>query len=655
MRMLQPLTTRRTLARAQARGWGRGESMAQGDTPYLSEVLQDVLTAPLRADQPVIVHSLQTLREIQPFWPEFRFVAGMPGALAAARRTWPRRTGPVFGASLLQAPGGSPASSTIIQTYRRGAPAGSLGSRLLHHPAVLAARERGAAFAAALVAQRLGGGAAGPAPPSMAGMRLLVACGNDRVDQAELQRLLRTGSAASLCLLGGSAALAGAVRQAGGVAVAEGDRWAFIDAATEIHAQPDSPVALLARLAGKPLGECLPVDPGQLAAAYLLLGARYLDPADRRLISAEAFLDRAVEWRRLRQKLPKIACVAGISFWKKRRIADFLGSEPVYAYSAAKAVGAAQRLGGGIAVWPSRAPKGLDALAAKAGVPVLRIEDGFIRSRGLGADFIPPASVIIDGRGVYYDTRSPSDLEHLLQTAAFTPDLLARAHRLTQELVRRGITKYNIGAPMAALACEPGRRRILVPGQVANDKSVLAGGGGLSPGLPLLERVRAANPDAFIIYKPHPDVEAGHRPGAVPDAQALRHADLILRDAPMGSLIDAVDEIHTLTSLTGFEGLLRGRRVVTYGRPFYAGWGLTTDLNPPDRPRRVLTLDALVAATLILYPFYLDPVSRLPCEPEDLIQRLDGDTGRKLGLLVTARRLQGSLRRKLARPASEIA
>ena len=99
--------------------------------------------------------------------------------------------------------------------------------------------------------------------------------------------------------------------------------------------------------------------------------------------------------------------MAGISFWKKRRIADFLGAEPVYARDAATAVSAARRLGGGIAVWPSRAPKGLDAAAAAADVPVFRIEDGFIRSRGLGADFIPPASVIIDGRGVYYDTRSP--------------------------------------------------------------------------------------------------------------------------------------------------------------------------------------------------------------------------------------------------------
>ncbi len=585
-----------------------------------------------------------------PFWPEFQFVAALRPVSAG--------TGLRFGPGLLRAPSDLPASSTIRASYRRGAPAGSLGARLLGHPAAQAARDRGARFAADMLARRVGvvGTVAAKLPASM---RLLVASGADGHDRGVWRGLTGSGPAASIAVLGGSAALARTVLEAGGHLVTGVDGWTLIDAAAEIHADPESDVALLARLAGRPVfrhGKAQPtVEAGLLAAAYLLLGTRYLDPTDGRALAAEAFLDRAVEWDRLRQRLPKIACVAGISFWKKRRIADFLGGAPVYARTASAAVRAAQRRGGGIAVWPSRAPEGLDAAAAKAGVPVLRIEDGFIRSRGLGADFIPPASVIIDGRGVYYDTRSPSDLEHLLQTAAFPPELLARAHRLRQELVRRGITKYNVGTPMAALSCQPGRRRLLVPGQVANDKSVLAGGGGLSPGLPLLERVRAANPDAFIVYKPHPDVEAGHRPGAVPDVQALRHADQVLRDAPMASLIEAVDEIHTLTSLAGFEGLLRGRRVVTYGAPFYAGWGLTIDLNPSSRPRRALTLDALVAATLILYPFYLDPVSKLPCRPEDLIQRLDAGTGGNMGLLVTARRLQGALRRRLARPASEIA
>ena len=633
--------------------------MAQSETLSLGSVLHDVLTAPTSSGHAVAVRSVRRQQQLQPFWPEFHFVAGAAASSMVFGQVWPRRTGLAFGPGLLRARTGQPASSTIPATYRCGAPAGSLGRRLLDQPATRDALDRGARFAAEIVGERLGGSGPDGRVVHPAGLRLLVATGSGPVDGRALQRLLGSGPASAIAVVGGSAKLRRTILSLGGRLVTDADPWALIDAAAEIDAPAESAIALLAWLAGRPVahdGRAEPAtEPGLLAAAYLVLGTRYLDPADGRPLAPEAFLDRAITWRRLRQRLPNIACVAGISFWKKRRIADFLGAEPVYARTAAAAVGAAQRLGGGIAVWPSRAPAGLDAAAAAAGVPVLRIEDGFIRSRGLGADFIPPASVIIDGRGVYYDTRSSSDLEHLLQTAEFPGALLARAHRLKQDLVQRGITKYNVGAPMAALPSMPGRRRLLVPGQVANDKSVLTGGGGLSPGLPLLQRVRAANPDAFIIYKPHPDVEAGHRPGAVPDAQALRFADIVLRDAPMGSLIEAVDEIHTLTSLAGFEGLLRGRRVVTYGAPFYAGWGLTTDLAPPIRPRRPLSLDALVAATLILYPFYLDPVSRLPCEPEELIQRLDGEATRKLGLLVMARRLQGAARRKWARAAAEVA
>jgi len=45
--------------------------------------------------------------------------------------------------------------------------------------------------------------------------------------------------------------------------------------------------------------------------------------------------------------------------------------------------------------------------------------------------------------------------------------------------------------------------------------------------------------------------------------------------------------------------------VVTWGCPFYAGWGLTEDREPLARRSRRLMLDELVAATLLLYPTYV--------------------------------------------------
>jgi len=109
-----------------------------------------------------------------------------------------------------------------------------------------------------------------------------------------------------------------------------------------------------------------------------------------------------------------------------------------------------------------------------------------------------------------------------------------------------------------------------------------------------------------------------------------------------------VDEVHVNTSLTGFEALLRHKPVTTYGVPFYAGWGLTTDLGPvPSRRNATRTLDELVAAALLLYPRYLDPLTGLPCPAEVVVGRLGAGDEEDLRLIVGLRRLQGKLMRRL--------
>jgi capsular polysaccharide export protein len=178
--------------------------------------------------------------------------------------------------------------------------------------------------------------------------------------------------------------------------------------------------------------------------------------------------------------------------------------------------------------------------------------------------------------------------------------------------------------------------------------SVHFGGGGLSSNLDLLRRVRALEPESEIWFRPHPDVDAGHRKGAVRDSDALDHANRIVRGGGMASLLDHVDAVHVLTSLTGFEALVRRREVICHGVPFYAGWGLTRDLaDVPDRRGRQLTLDQLIAAVLIVYPLYLDPVTGLPCPPEMLIRRIgEGAARNRLGWATSLRQAQGRLLRR---------
>lgn len=173
----------------------------------------------------------------------------------------------------------------------------------------------------------------------------------------------------------------------------------------------------------------------------------------------------------------------------------------------------------------------------------------------------------------------------------------------------------------------PPGRRILVPGQVEDDASILTGAGAIRTNRDLLRIARTAHPEAVIIYKPHPDVEAGLRTGDVGDISGL--ADLVAENADPLALLDAVDEVWTMTSLLGFEALLRGLKVTTLGAPFYAGWGLTSDRgNVPERRSARPGLLGLVHASLIDYPRYFDPVTGLPCPVEVAVERLaNGEVG----------------------------
>lgn len=303
----------------------------------------------------------------------------------------------------------------------------------------------------------------------------------------------------------------------------------------------------------------------------------------------------------------------GFSFWKKGPVRRFLAGSRVRFVRRAEEVAP----GATLAVWGYRPIPGRLA----AGVRLLRLEDGFLRSVGLGADLIRPLSWVIDGRGMYYDSTRPSDLEVTLAEADFTPQLLERARVLRESIVRSGLTKYNLGGPTWQ---PPGgaQRVILVPGQVESDASLAYGAPGVRTNMGLLRAVRGANPDAYIVYKPHPDVVAGLRAQGDGEAGAPSEANEVVADVAMGALLPVVDEVHVLTSLAGFEALLRGKSVTCYGQPFYAGWGLTTDLAPLTRRSRKLTLDQLVAGALILYPRYVSLVTGGLTTPEQALDEL---------------------------------
>ena len=361
------------------------------------------------------------------------------------------------------------------------------------------------------------------------------------------------------------------------------------------------------------------------AAAYLVY-SRYFGPYDDKACSFEdAFEVLDLVSTRERENASDTLCV-GFASWKKRWAEAVLGApghRPVVTQR--PELGPDDLLGvERVVAWASRTAPSLEGSCRAANVPLVRMEDGFLRSVGLGVGLRPGASYVLDAAGMYYDATAPSDLETILSETVFDERLLARASALRESIVKSGVSKYNVGsAPLPPMP--KGRPLVLVAGQVEDDASIKLGLAPNGGNAGLLRRVRESDPNALIAYKPHPDVEAGLRPGHISPTELARLADLVLTEVAAPDAIEAADRVEVATSLLGFEALLRGKPVVTHGLPFYAGWGLT--ISPPaERRTRRLTLDELVAGALILYPRYFDPRSSLPCTPEVVVSRLaEGD------------------------------
>ncbi|TXN19673.1 capsular biosynthesis protein [Methylobacterium sp. WL9] len=408
------------------------------------------------------------------------------------------------------------------------------------------------------------------------------------------------------------------------------DPWSLFDRVSRVYVASED-AACEAQLAGVETiclaadGSRATPDPARSLALRYGAGVYAFDPWSRRPIPMEQAVERVAWLRETFAGQARRTVYVGISRWKRPALdvfADGPAGPPIHTMTAEDAVAAAVRNGAQVQAWATRMPERLAALCDEAGIPLSRIEDGFLRSVGLGASLQPGASIVVDDSGIYYDPRTESRLARILKQTAFAPEIVSRARALRESIVARRLSKYNVGLAEVGTDWPSGRRIVLVPGQVEDDASVQYGSPLVRTNLGLLQAARARNPDAFLLYKPHPDVEAGFRPGAIPDADALAIADRLVGGLAIVDLLDRVHHVETMTSLAGFEALIRGLTVAVHGRPFYAGWGLTEDLAPnADRGRR-LALDELAAGALILYPRYLDPVAMKPCEPEQLLDRL---------------------------------
>jgi len=332
---------------------------------------------------------------------------------------------------------------------------------------------------------------------------------------------------------------------------------------------------------------------------FLLFGDNWLDHDDNRPI--------AVLW--------------SLSPWKRDVISDFL---PEYRVAIPRqkypfllglyACWRIRREGIVFVTWSHKEPTRAKLMARLLGIGgFLRMEDGFIRSANLGAAHTLPESLVLDRSGLYFDANSPSDLENILNSYDFgshdNQKLMENAKNIMKIIKDLGTTKYNLRTYETASSLLGMRlkRRVLVIGQIESDASIVYGKAEGWSNYLLLRLAIDENPDAEIIYRPHPDVAKGltrftrrirskHLPANV---TILDKVEISLRD-----IFEQVNHVYTITSLAGFEALLHGIKVTVVGAPFYAGWGLTDDRQTHPRRTRRLSLQEVFCAAYLLYPRY---------------------------------------------------
>ncbi len=352
---------------------------------------------------------------------------------------------------------------------------------------------------------------------------------------------------------------------------------------------------------------------------------RYINPYERKLSDLEYTIG-LVEWLREKYKgFSRSYSCFGFSSWKKDYITNFLltpFNEVKFFKNEETTARYARKHNSDFTIAAEKENPAISELCKNYEVSITRIDDGFIRSSGLPSNFAPASSLIIDDKSIHYIADKESKLEELIINLRLTRDKKNRARDLINLITQKDVSKYNFSTGELKLSFPRDKKIILVAGQIEDDPAVKLGRGTIKSNARLLEETRKREKDAYIIYKPHPEVVAGKRLGHLPKREAQRYSDMVIEHANIHDLIKRCDEVYTISSFVGFEALLRSKKVKTFGCPFYAGWGLTDDSIFFSKRNRNISLEHLVYAALIEYPIYFDRVSNLPCKPEDLVKRI---------------------------------
>ncbi|WFF42654.1 hypothetical protein EVC62_14755 [Salinicola endophyticus] len=268
------------------------------------------------------------------------------------------------------------------------------------------------------------------------------------------------------------------------------------------------------------------------------------------------------------------------------------------------------------------------APSSKTRSNVATMEDGFLRSIGVGLLHTRPGSLCLDWEGIHFKSKGGSDLETLLNDFDFAGEtaLIKRAEKCMELMRAARLTKYYNPKPYdkTTTVQKLGRYSILVIGQVEDDASVLNSGSKVLDNYSLVLQAKKDFPEANIYFRPHPDYWTGTRDST--KTRKLESLENICAIVPptisLYALFDVVDRVYTISSLSGFEALVHGLEVTTLGAPFYSNWGVTDDKVKVPKRTAKRTVAEIFAIAYLIYPRYISMVTSQRISYEELAEEL---------------------------------
>ena len=263
-------------------------------------------------------------------------------------------------------------------------------------------------------------------------------------------------------------------------------------------------------------------------------------------------------------------------------------------------------------------------LEAKEMPKYLLLEDGFIRSVGLGVEGYPAFSIVEDEKGMHYDAKKETTIENILNNYDFENDkkLLSLANDAIELIKKYKISKYNLSEMKLPKNVKRKGKKVLIIAQTAGDDSLRYGRAYEFKPRDIILNALEENPGAKIYVKIHPDVLTGKRKSSIDIELAKKYCMIITENTNPIMLLEEFDKVYTQTSQMGFEAAFLGKEVITFGMPFYAGWGITKDKLTEKRRKRKLTPLKIFAAAYILYSKYYNPYEKRECDIIETIETI---------------------------------